>query len=79
MREIEIKISAYSAVNILSFLREFINAEELGEDYQFATIQESVDAYELEVLCKVNEADWEEIRAQVAIDRLIGKVPQNKK
>jgi hypothetical protein len=74
-RKIHISLTPYAALNILSFLREYINDDLVGAEFQ--TIRENVDEFEREVANKVTSADVEAATHELAIDRLIGKVPDN--
>ncbi len=73
-RKIHISLTPYAALNILSFLREYIN-DDLVDDPNFQTIRENVDEFEREVANKVTSADVGAATHELVIDRLIGKVP----
>jgi len=52
-KKVNIELRPYDALAIISFLREYINADNVN-DPRFAAIHESVKAYEDEIYKKLN-------------------------
>lgn len=76
--KIVVSISAYSAISVLSFCREFIN-DDLSDEYQFEAIKEAVKELEETVAMQLTDEHWEEIHQTSQLNQLIGKEPPPKR
>jgi hypothetical protein len=72
-RKIHISLTPYAALNILSFLWEYINDDLVGTEFQ--TIKENVDEFERVVASQIEDEDIEAATYELKVDRLLGKVP----
>lgn len=72
--EIVIKIDAYQAITIISFLREFVN-DDIPNDYKLQHIKECVDEFEQKCACQFMDEHFDYIHEMAEIDSMIGKTP----
>ncbi len=72
--KVPLELKPYSAITILSFLREFVN-EETCDEYRFQAIKEAVDELEMQLTRHLTDEHWQEIDAENKVNELIGKVP----
>lgn len=74
--KVHIKLSPYTAIAILSFLREWIN-DDLPDEYQYTAIKEAVAEYQKEVYDNMTNDQFEAARLENSVNKLIGKSPNN--
>lgn len=74
-RKVKIELRPYDALTILSFLREYIN-DENKNDPQFASIHETVNAYEKEIYEKVDVNMVEDAALESEVNRLTNRQPE---
>lgn len=72
---VTLELSPYAALEILAFLKEFVN-DEMPNEYQFAAIRESVAEYENEIYKKVSNEMLNEALEKNQVYELIGKSPK---
>lgn len=73
--KVKIELEPYNALQLLAFLREFIN-DDNSDEYKFRAIHESVNEYESEIRKKVTNEQMDEVNAVNQINQLIGKSPK---
>lgn len=77
-KKINIELTPYNAVAILSFLREYFNEETEG-DYQFKAMQDATAQYEQEIYAKLSPDLLDDAMQENEVNRLIGKWPKTSK
>lgn len=74
--KVHIKLSPYTAMAILGFLREWVN-DDVPDEYQYAAIKEAVAEYQKEVSVNMTNDQLEDARLENSVNKLIGKSPNN--
>ena len=75
MEKVKIELRPYDALQILTFLREFIN-EENKNLKEFAAIHESVNAYESQVYDNCTEEMVRGAELELSVNTLTQRVPK---
>lgn len=73
-QKVRIELRPYDALEILSFLREYIN-EDNKNIPQLAAIHETVDAYEKEIYDKVNLEMLENAKLENEVNKICNRQP----
>lgn len=74
--KVHIKLSPYTAMAILGFLREWIN-DDVPDEYQYTAIKEAVAEYQKEVSDNMTNDQLEAAKIENSVNKLIGKSPNN--
>ena len=72
--KVPIEMKPYNAIAVLSFCREFIN-DDTCDEYRFQAIKEAVDELQEQLVIRLTDEQWEEIKAEDQVNKLIGKSP----
>jgi hypothetical protein len=74
MKKAQIELSPYDALQILRFLREFVNGDTKGVQ-EFTCINRAVDNYESEIYKKVSDEMLDDAIAEAHVNILLGYFP----
>jgi len=73
-KKVPIEMKPYNAITVLSFCREFITADSCDE-YKSMAIKEAVEELEMQLARNLTDEQWEEIKAENRVKKMIGKSP----
>ena len=76
--KIKIQLKPYDAMAILSFLREFLNEDNINEP-ELQAMHEAVLNYENEILNNTTEKHLQEVEIENIKNRAFGRCPDNYK
>lgn len=75
--KVQVNLTPYNSLTILSFLREFIHAG-MTDDYKLQAIKEAVEEYEEEVYKNMTNEQLSDAVSENSVNQLIGKSPKRK-
>ena len=73
--KVKLELRPYTALTILSFLREYINDENINNS-RLAAIHESVKEYEDEIYKKISPQELEDAILENRVNDLAGRHPE---
>lgn len=72
--KLKIELEPYTALALISFLREFVN-EENADDFRFKAIHDAVAEYEKQVYDRITPDQLQDAMHENEVNRLTGKWP----
>jgi hypothetical protein len=75
--KVKIELTPYNALSILSFLREFVNDDNVNEP-AFKAIHEAVDEYNVSLIKHITPEQVNDGQQENQVNQLIGKSPIRK-
>lgn len=74
--KVEISISPFCAITVLSFLKEF--DEELKNNQKTIALKRAIEEFENTVLNSMNEEQFQDAKAEIEVNCLIGICPDKR-